>query len=194
MWVTLCAKWQGFKLTMTTKTLIGWFAWENSMCWPTSPTTWSFRSISLQWHFFYKDSIPPEITWFGMVACCEDFVVKSRVHAAGNQTCAPLLAVFELRCFWRLLYIWVLILETASSGAHFQFTFAKVPPLGSSDKLLRKVVSTRGKWGRTSWILLFLFDFEGCVAVCMSRWGIKMICRRLFLHRNVLALADRATN
>jgi hypothetical protein len=25
MWVTLCANWQGFKLKMTTKTLIGWF-------------------------------------------------------------------------------------------------------------------------------------------------------------------------
>jgi len=28
------------------------------------------------------------------VACCDDFVVKSVVHAAGNQTCAPLLADF----------------------------------------------------------------------------------------------------
>jgi len=26
----------------------GGFAWENSMCWPTSPTTWSFHSIFLQ--------------------------------------------------------------------------------------------------------------------------------------------------
>ena len=25
MWATLCENWQGFKLTMTTKTLIGWF-------------------------------------------------------------------------------------------------------------------------------------------------------------------------
>jgi hypothetical protein len=33
----------------------------------------------------YKDSMPPEIMWFGMVgACCEDFVVKSGVHATGN--------------------------------------------------------------------------------------------------------------
>ena len=48
----------------------------------------------------YKDSIPLkscDLEWW--VACCDDFVVKSVVHAAGNQTCAPLLAVFELRCF-----------------------------------------------------------------------------------------------
>jgi len=51
-WVTLCANWQGFKLTTTTKTLLGGFALENSMCWPTSPTTWSFHSIFLQWYLF----------------------------------------------------------------------------------------------------------------------------------------------
>jgi len=33
-----------------------------------------------------------DLEWW--VACCEDFVVKSGVHAAGNQMCAPLLAVF----------------------------------------------------------------------------------------------------
>ena len=66
-WVTLCANWQGFKLTTTTKTLLGGFALENSMCWPTSPTTWSFHSIFLAMIFVcYKDSIPPKIMWFGM--------------------------------------------------------------------------------------------------------------------------------
>jgi len=82
----------------------------------------------------YKDSIPPGIMrfgmvggwvhpnggwvhhewWVGMVEWWEDVVVKSRVHAGGNQTLAPLLAVFELRCSRHILhlgatyYIWVL--------------------------------------------------------------------------------------
>jgi len=29
MWVTLCANWQGFKLKMTTRNLIGWFCMGN---------------------------------------------------------------------------------------------------------------------------------------------------------------------
>ena len=66
MWVTLCANWQGFKLTMTTKTLIGWF-WMGQQ--PVLAYIPKYLIVSL--HFFalifvcYKNSIPPEIMWFG---------------------------------------------------------------------------------------------------------------------------------
>ena len=75
MWVTLCANWQGFKLTITTKTLIGWFCMGKQHALAYIP---NYLIVSL--HFFamifvcYKDSIPPEI----------DYVVKSGVHATGN--------------------------------------------------------------------------------------------------------------
>jgi len=115
--VTLCANWQGFKLTMTTKTR------------PTSPTTWSFHSIFCNGIRLLQGLHTTKNHVIGMVGGCEDFVVKSGVHAVGNQTCVPLLAVFELRCSQKY-YIWVLTLKAASSGAHTQFTFQKWPLLG----------------------------------------------------------------
>jgi hypothetical protein len=60
MWVTLCANWQGFKLTMTTKTLIGWFCIGEQHVLAYIP---NYLIVSLP--FFatvfvcYKDSISP---------------------------------------------------------------------------------------------------------------------------------------
>ena len=54
--------------------------------------------------------------------------VKSRVHAAGNKTCAPMLKNIKLRCYSS--YLWVLSSQFANMGAHTQFTFLKYPCLG----------------------------------------------------------------
>ena len=54
-----------------------------------------------------------------------NFVVKKRVHAAGNQTFLPKPATFKLRC-----YLWELSLIVASPGHRTQFTFQKYPCLG----------------------------------------------------------------
>jgi hypothetical protein len=49
-----------------TKKQEGGFAWENSICWPTSPNSWPFHSISFAMMFvYYKDFITPEIMLFG---------------------------------------------------------------------------------------------------------------------------------
>jgi hypothetical protein len=62
MWVTLCANWQGFKLTMITKILLGWFGMGKQHVLANIP---NFLIVSL--HFFamificYKDGIPPKI-------------------------------------------------------------------------------------------------------------------------------------
>jgi len=62
-----------------------------------------------------------------LVVRYDRLVVKNGVHAAGNWAYAPQLAVFKLRCSQNL---WVPSLETASWGAHTQFTFQKHPCLG----------------------------------------------------------------
>jgi hypothetical protein len=57
------------------------------MCWPTSPTTWSFHSIFFVMVIFVTRTpyheIPCDLDWW--VACCEDFVVKSGVYARCGQ-------------------------------------------------------------------------------------------------------------
>jgi hypothetical protein len=68
MWVTLCANWQSFKLTMTTKIFpcLGGFAWETA-CVGLHPQLLNrFTPIFCNGIFYYKDSIPPKIMWFGM--------------------------------------------------------------------------------------------------------------------------------
>ena len=125
MWVTLCANWQGFKLTMTTKTLIGWFCIGKQHVLAYIP---NYLIVSL--HFFLQCYLfvtrtpyhqkSCDLEWWE--ACCEDFVLKSRVHVMGRRV--PWTGQF-LSTGVLSSYLWVLILETASFGAHTQFTFHK---------------------------------------------------------------------
>ena len=52
MWVTLCAIWQGFKLTMTTKTLVGWFCLGKQHVLAYIPSYFIFSLHFLQWYLF----------------------------------------------------------------------------------------------------------------------------------------------
>jgi hypothetical protein len=86
MWVTLCANWQGFKLTMTTKTLLGWFCMGKQHELAYIP---NYSIFLLQ--FFCNDICLLRTPYHQKscdlkrwVACCGYFVVKSGVHAAGN--------------------------------------------------------------------------------------------------------------
>jgi hypothetical protein len=86
---------------MATKTLIGWFCIGKQHVLAYIPNYFIVSlHFFLQWYLFVTRTPyhhkSCDLEWW--VACCEDFVVKSGVHAVSNQTCALLLAVFELRC------------------------------------------------------------------------------------------------
>jgi hypothetical protein len=122
----------------------GGFAWKNSICWPTSPTSWPFHSISSV--FVYKNSITPKsfdlVMW---VACYGDFVAKNRVHAAGNQTFLPGLATFKLRCYQQLPL--GTELDWCQSRPPYSIHISKYPCLGPQ-------MTTSGIW-------FILSGFEG---------------------------------
>ena len=136
MWVTLCANWQGFKLTMTTKTLIGWFCIGKQHVLAYIP---NYLIVSL--HFFLQCYLfvtrtpyhqkSCDLEWW--VACCEDFVVKSGVYAVGNQTCTPLLAVFKLRCSRKLRSLHLgANLRNCQLRRPYSIHVLKVTPFGAS--------------------------------------------------------------
>jgi len=64
------------------------------------------------------------------VACYGDFVVKNMVHAAGKQTCAPLLATFKLRCYQQLSL--GTELDCFQLGRPYSIHMSKIPPFGAS--------------------------------------------------------------
>ena len=87
MWVTLCANWQGFKLTMTTKTLIGWFCMGKQ---PVLAYIPKYLIVSL--HFFCNDmcllqgfhTTRNQVIWCRGWSDLAHGWLKSRVHAAAN--------------------------------------------------------------------------------------------------------------
>ena len=71
---------------------------------------------------------PCDLVWW--VACCNYFLVKSGVHAAGNQTFLPIPATFKLRCYQQLplgteIYF-------CQSWPPHSIHISKLPPLGAS--------------------------------------------------------------
>jgi len=65
------------------------------------------------------------------VVCYGDFVVKNRVHAAGNQTFLPGLATFKLRCYQQIPL--GTELDCCQSRPPFSIHISKVPVFGASD-------------------------------------------------------------
>ena len=59
----------------------------------------------------------------------ERIVVENRVHAAGNQTCAPELALFKLRCYQPL----GAKLSKCKLRGLYSIHTSKTPPFGASD-------------------------------------------------------------
>ena len=120
----------------------GGFAWENSMSWPTSPTTWSFHSIFFAMIFVcYKDCIPPKIMWFGMVCglLCRFCGEKWGSRCGQLDVCAGTGNIHA-----QLLsaqYLWVLSLIVVSPGHRTHFTFRNhpclVPQMTTSGKALK---------------------------------------------------------
>jgi len=79
------------------------------------------------------------------VLWCEEFVVKSGVHATDNSSCAPQFASFKLRCYQHL---WVLSLKIANLGAHTQIILLKYPLFWASVHPLCKYTVMYGAYGR----------------------------------------------
>jgi hypothetical protein len=108
----------------------GGLAWENSICRPTSPTSWPFHSISFAMMFvYYKDSISPKIMWFGNVGgLLEILCWKIGFTPQVNRHFCP---SWQHSCSGAISSsLWVLSLIVVSWGAHTQFTFQKYPCLG----------------------------------------------------------------
>jgi len=120
MWVTLCANWQGFKLTMTTKTRNGWFCMGKQHVLAYIPND---LIVSLQ--FFCNDiyllqglhTTRNHVIWNGvwlLWRCCGE---KWGLRHGQLDVC-PGTGSFQALVFSAgYLYLWVLSLKTARSGA-----------------------------------------------------------------------------
>jgi len=130
MWVTLCANWQGFELTMTTKILTGWFCMGKQHVLAYIP---NYLAISL--HLF-----------------CNDICLLQGLHTTKNHVIwnggwpavkilwwkvgFTLWALRRMRQNWLvsssgvISYLWVLSLEIANSSAKTLATYLKYPCLG----------------------------------------------------------------
>ena len=137
-WVTLCANWQGFKLTMTTQTLIGWFCMGKQHVLAYIP---NYLVVSLHifcnGDFCYKDSIPRDTLWFGLVGgllwrfCGEKWglrTLRAIRHVRRNRLISSLgprgsstdSTKLEISQFWR----------------KYSSHISKVTPFGASDDYL----------------------------------------------------------